>query len=402
MLNRLKGNLKMLVVVGAVCRLSFLLADSALSDDYYRFLWDGDMLTNGENPYVVLPDSFAETNRLSPDQQELYDNMNSREYYTVYPPLNQGVFAIGASAMGVGGVKAGAIAIRVILVLFELLTLLVLFRVLRLFRMEAQKAMWYWLNPLVVIEITGNLHFEGSMCLCIALMLGAIVQKQFLSAGIWAGIGASLKMLPFMFLPSVIRSNGWVKGIVAGLVALAMFVVMLVPFISSEWISSFTSSLDLYFRKFEFNAGIYFLVREIGYAVKGWNIIEKAGPWMGVISMIGITAVQLFGSRSKPQKYASAGLFAISIYLALTTTVHPWYIITPVCLSVFTNWKYPIVWSALVFLSYGAYRGEVYDQNELLVSVEYGILLLFVVAELLWTRKKSSRSVSPTDASHKV
>lgn len=394
------SNLRLLIVMGVLARLSFLLADPELSDDYYRFLWDGDMLVHGQNPYVVLPDSFASKEVLSEDQQVLYDNMNSREYFTVYPPLNQGVFAIGAAVMQRGGIAAGAIAMRVILILFELLTLLVMIRILRAVGMEAQRAMWYWLNPLVIIEITGNLHFEGSMCLCIILMFGAIVQRQFFAAGVWAGIGASLKLLPFMFIPSVVRSNGWVKAVLTGIVATTLFTILLVPFISSEWIGSFSSSIDLYFRKFEFNAGIYFLVREIGFAVKGWNIIEKAGPWMGGISMLGIVMVQLLGDRSRVDHFFTGGLLAISIYLALTTTVHPWYVITPVCLSVFTRWRYPIVWSALAFLSYGAYRGEVYDQNETLVYLEYALLLVFVITEVVVSRKRSSSSASSMESSH--
>jgi alpha-1,6-mannosyltransferase len=75
-------------------------------------------------------------------------------------------------------------------------------------------------------------------------------------------------------------------------------------------------------------------------------------------------------------------LFGISIYFLLATTVHPWYICTPLILSVFTRYKFPIVWSAAVILSYSAYGLNDFSENLWLVALEYTVVIGFAVWEI--------------------
>jgi len=82
-------------------------------------------------------------------------------------------------------------------------------------------------------------------------------------------------------------------------------------------------------------------------------------------------------------------LFAISFYFLLSTTVHPWYVATPLLLCLFTKYKFPILWSGLVFLSYMAYGAEGYSENMWLVATEYILLLSFAIWEI--TRSYQTR-----------
>ena len=79
-------------------------------------------------------------------------------------------------------------------------------------------------------------------------------------------------------------------------------------------------------------------------------------------------------------------LFAVSFYLFLSTTVHPWYIATPLLLSVFTKYKFPLVWSFMVMLSYSAYGKNGFDEKLWLVAFEYILVIGFSVWEL-WISK---------------
>jgi hypothetical protein len=73
-------------------------------------------------------------------------------------------------------------------------------------------------------------------------------------------------------------------------------------------------------------------------------------------------------------------LFTISFYFLFSTTVHPWYIATPLLLSVFTKYKFPIVWSFAVMFSYSAYGKNGFDEKLWLVALEY----LVVIGVALW------------------
>ena len=94
----LSTGFRILVIASILFRLLFLFAIPNLSQDFYRFIWDGQMLLEGLNPYLYTPDTIVsqgDTNM--PLAQELYNGMGtlSASHYTNYPPLNQLCFVIG-------------------------------------------------------------------------------------------------------------------------------------------------------------------------------------------------------------------------------------------------------------------------------------------------------------------
>ena len=70
-----------------------LFAFPNLSDDIYRFVWDGNLIGLNINPYGSMPSELVGQNNpgLSMD---LYAQMNSPDYYTIYPPVTQLIFYI--------------------------------------------------------------------------------------------------------------------------------------------------------------------------------------------------------------------------------------------------------------------------------------------------------------------
>ena len=84
-------------ILGIVLRFILIFAFPNFSDDIYRFIWDGRLLVNGINPFDHLPSYYIAQESLVPGlTQELYDHLNSPNYFTVYPPINQLLFAIAA------------------------------------------------------------------------------------------------------------------------------------------------------------------------------------------------------------------------------------------------------------------------------------------------------------------
>ena len=66
----------------------------------------------------------------------------------------------------------------------------------------------------------------------------------------------------------------------------------------------------------------------------------------------------------------------LSVYLFLSTTVHPWYLCTLIFLNVFTSYSYIIVWSYLAILSYSAYVNPEVKEQPLFLILEYVPILL--------------------------
>ena len=93
-----KSNLKFLTAISFVFRAIFILAIPNLSQDFYRFIWDGQMLGIGFNPYLTTPEYQMSIGMLSdfPNQEALFSGMGSlnASHFTNYPPINQLCFYI--------------------------------------------------------------------------------------------------------------------------------------------------------------------------------------------------------------------------------------------------------------------------------------------------------------------
>ena len=75
-------------------------------------------------------------------------------------------------------------------------------------------------------------------------------------------------------------------------------------------------------------------------------------------------------------------LFAVTVYLLLATTVHPWYLALPLVLCLFTRYRYPVLWTLVIFFTYINYSYDPYWENLWVVAVEYLIVLTFLLVEV--------------------
>jgi hypothetical protein len=85
--------------------------------------------------------------------------------------------------------------------------------------------------------------------------------------------------------------------------------------------------------------------------------------------------------------FPQALLLLLTAYFLLATIVHPWYLTPLVALSVFTRFRFPLVWAALAVLSYAAYRTSAYTEHLGLVALEYALTLLVLGYEL-WAAQR--------------
>ncbi len=352
-----------------------------LSDDVYRFIWDGRLLAQGYNPYLYLPSEIITTEIASQTglTQALFQKLNSPAYYSVYPPVLQLWFWLVATW---SSTEAGAVfLLRVPLLAGELASLWLLYRLLRLAGRDdatvRRGVLLYALNPLVIVELVANVHYEGlTICFLLACLYFYQTNKAYLSAAS-LGLAVGVKLLPLLFLPALLIPTKPGKSIRYSLVTGLVVVVPFLFLFNSEVLARFSTSLDLYFRRFEFNASVYYLLRSVGTWLVGYNPIGKLGPLLSVVSFSAILYLS-FTRRFGITLYERLAL-VLTVYLLCTTTVHPWYVTPLVALGVLGRFRYPIIWSALLPFTYLAYGQMPFQENLWVVALEY-----LIVGRWLW------------------
>jgi alpha-1,6-mannosyltransferase len=371
-------------------RVSLMLMTPNLTDDYFRFIWDGLLFTHGYNPYLFIPSNFIQSsNAVTGISSSLYTGLNSANYHTVYPAVCEFIFGLSAKLAG-GSILGNIVIIRLVILLAEFGIIILIYRLVSKLNLSPSLVAIYAFNPLVILELTGNLHLEAVMLLFLVLAIYLLVSQKYPLAAVSFGLAVGVKLVPLIFLPLLIKRLGLTKSIIFYTIVGATVAVLFLPFYNTSLMPDFFSSLRLYFQTFEFNASLYYLLRWVGYQFTGYNIIATLGVVLAIITFLIIITVAITEKNVTWLSLFQSMLFCMTVYFLLATTIHPWYITPLVLISLFTGYRYPILWSLLIMLSYAAYRTVPYSENLWLVATEYVIVLGYIGYELF--RNISSRN----------
>ncbi|RZS97062.1 carotene biosynthesis protein [Cecembia calidifontis] len=375
-------SLKKGIVVGIVVRVLLLFAIPALSDDFYRFFFDGHLVLEGYNPYKLLPKDWIliHGNEEIPFLKRLEEGMNSPAYYSVYPPLHQLFF--GIAALSGQSLFWNIFVLRLILIGFEGLNFYLLYRLVKQWNLDEYKVLLYALNPLVIIELAGNLHFEGMVLtgMLATLFLLEKGKSKFALASWAAAVGIKLSPLMFGFL--LLRKFQQLKELKIFFIwgAFFLFLVFGVLLLDDSYLN-FWKSFRLYQSRFEFNASLYYLIRWVSGFFMDYNPIVYVGPFLNALAFLLIFGLSLFHRLKSGKDLVNAMVWVYLIYLLMQTVVHPWYIIPAFGLSVLTGNRVFLVWTGLVFLSYGAYQGGEVEEKWYSLIIQYAFVFLTIVLD---------------------
>ncbi len=382
--------------ISLLYRFVLLFSVPTLSDDVYRFLWDGRLILNGVHPFLHPPCWFMEDGNSLPGlTNELYNHLNSKENFTVYPSLIQALFAL---SVWVGGssITLSIITFRTIVLLADWGSIRVISTLTKEWNLPAKTPFIYSLNPVVILEFAGNLHTEVFAVYFLLATLWAVSRSNWLAASILFGFAVTAKLLPLILLPLTllrIPSHHRLMFLAwSGVIILTAFI----PFYNIEVLAGWAGGLDLYFRKFEFNASIFNLVRAIGFFEKGYDVVQQAGPKLGIIAALWIL-VYSWRNRSDigtfpGQRLAEGYMVVFTIYYVFSTTVHPWYILPVLAFSAFTGFRFPLVWSCLIFFTYAGYGNRTYTESCWVVAIEYFSMFAWMVYEIIGSRRPFTRA----------
>ena len=377
--------------IGIGLRLILFLSLPILSDDYFRFIWDGRLLNAGINPFESLPADQLSKGIPGIDQT-LFEQLNSTAYFTIYPPLNQFIFWLSAWLFP-NSLMGSVTVIRGFVFLADIGNFLLLRKLAKVYQLKSRVALLYFLNPLVILEFTGNLHFESVMIFFILLAVYLLERKQSNAAAVSIGLGIISKLLPLMYMPAMMKYLRLNKLIIFYLITGVVVIISFIPLLSMDFLEGMSSSIDLYFRKFEFNASIYFVARAVGYAFTGFNAIAYIGPLMGLLTISSMVGYLLI-NRKKPVTIAETLLFTHFFYLLFATTVHPWYITTLLALTVLTRYRFAMVWSGMAFLTYLGYHADGFSLPNWVLYVEYLSVFAYLMYEILRNNQQDVPTLS--------
>jgi len=399
LLQLTKGNFKFLVITAVGLRVVFLFAIPNLSQDFYRFIWDGRMILQGYNPYLFTPKSFIDQSIFPvPQAQELFNGMGalSAGHFTNYPPINQLFFIIAGIFSG-KSILGSVIVMRIIIIAADIGTLYFGKKLLEKLNLSVNNIFWYILNPFIIIELTGNLHFEGVMIFFLVWSIYLLHSWKWKTAALVFTLSVSTKLIPLIFLPLFYQffTNREVTSFKTGILklfgfyslVLMLFLVLFFPFFSMEFVQNYTDTIGLWFKNFEFNASLYYIAREIGYLFRGWNEIAIIGKFIPIIVIIFVLIITLFRKNKSTIELITAMLLVLSFYYFSATTVHPWYITTLLFLSIFTRYKFPLIWSFVIIFSYLAYANNSNTENLWIIGLEYIIVYLVFIKEVFLNDK---------------
>ncbi|HEY6064779.1 MAG TPA: glycosyltransferase 87 family protein [Thermoanaerobaculia bacterium] len=320
-----------LLLCAAAFRLTLLFRAPDLSNDVYRYVWDGRVAASGTSPYALAPADAAP--EFSPD---LRTHLGYLDFQTVYPPVAQAAFRVAASVPG-----SGVLATKALFAFADVAV------VALLFASGGAGARFgaalYAFHPLPVTEIAGQGHLDS---LGVALLLASIVfvsRRRPIVGGIAFAAAALVKYVPLAAaLPLLRRGKLWFAGaaLVAGATAWSL---------AARGGVSPAVGLAPYATRWEFNSVLYPAVASAVDAADlperskaayiRWKDRREQRPWMQTIFPYFYTA---FFARAILAVALAAALFAIAIavedtetavfaslaaLLLASPTLHPWYLL---------------------------------------------------------------------------
>lgn len=379
------ASLRTVVLFGLLFRATLLPSLPTLSDDLYRYVWDGRVQTAGINPYRYAPASEALA-YLRDD--ETYPRINHPEVSTIYPPLAEALF------LGCYALHPGVWTVKIALVGIDLLAAWFLLGLIRVYDQHPGQLLIYLWNPLLVVEVAGNGHMD---IMGVATVVMALLYLQIGGYGRAAG-ALALSFLSKFFAICLIpvfwrwmcarrgNAGGWRVRLQAMvrpgkawpvLVFPAVVLLGYLPYAGAG--AGLFKGLLTYAEHWEFNAPVFGLLK----AVLGSGAAARIA--VGVLFGSAVLALTLGWMPPIQAAYLLTGLF-----LWLTPTLHPWYCVWMLPFLVFYRSPAWLTFTGLVVLSYHVlirYQAEgVWEEAAWVKGVEYGGFVAVWVGTRIWRR----------------
>ena len=350
------------------------------SDDVYRYIWDGRVQQHGYNPYTSVPNDPA-LDSLHTELTRAIDP-SSAVLPTVYPAAAELFFWVVTS------VHESVSAMVIAVVLFDVLSIVVLWRWLVSMRRNVWLVLVYAWHPLVAVEGAGGGHIDVVGTLFVLSAAYALYTRHTLAASVSLAVAFSLKFLPIVLAPLLWRR---IK-IRDALLASGLVFLFYLPFMDSLLIPP-VGSLPVYVAQWRFNGPVF-----------AWFASMVGVVGSVAIAVGGGVAVAIFARLRLPREAPEAWAWPMATTLLLLPAVYPWYLVwlTPFLTSSRTwllmSWTLGVLLTYVVWISQSTGAGWVLPVW--VEPVEYGLLAGSVLFGWCVSRRRELDSSMRQRTSH--
>jgi alpha-1,6-mannosyltransferase len=195
------STLLIVIAFAVLFRLSILFAPPYLSDDIYRYVWDGRVQAAGVNPYRYVP-AAPELAQLRDDV--IYPKINRRDHaQAIYPPFAEAIFLLTTR------ISESVVWMKLTMLGFEVVAAWAIAQLLASFGLQRQRLLIYAWHPLVVWEFAGSGHVDAIAIAFIALAFLAWRRKKNVGAGLALAGATLIKLFPVVLLPAMLKRWNW-------------------------------------------------------------------------------------------------------------------------------------------------------------------------------------------------
>lgn len=394
-------------------RVLLLPSTPILETDYYRYLWDGFVLSNGLNPYEYAPteflqaveksssdfnspnpyNNFIRTVRKHEKALQVLEEVNHPEIRTIYPPFAQILFGISSFLF-----PCSEWGWRLVVLFFDFMLIGAILLLLMRLRMDPVMVIVYAWSPLVLKEYVNTLHLDGIALALLFLAILLLISRFFLRSGFMMAAGVMVKYFPLMVMPYWVKRWTWGTAL-SFLVAIVAMILMFMG--AGEHTFHGTASFA---QRWESNSSLVvwleWLLMKLGAPAWGeggvwfeWSGIEFFGDafllakvilFIGLLVFIGWWGWRCLRSRDiSDEERLRYTFLTVSLMILFSPVANPWYIawcVPFLCFFPRLSWLYL---SCICFVYYTFFITHPRSYPEWARPLEYVPFYLMFLMELV-------------------
>ncbi|MCX6149364.1 MAG: hypothetical protein NTX22_02435 [Ignavibacteriales bacterium] len=374
LLRKIEANqilITIIILSGIIFRLSLFPVQPIASDDIYRYIWDGKVMANGINPFRYSP---ADTALNFLHSETFPAKINHPTMKTIYPPYSQLMFYFGYKLFG-----ENVYGIKILLFIAELLSIFLLYLLLKKLNLPAINLALYSLCPLPIMQFMVDGHVDGTGFPLLLLFFFFYLTGKKVKSYLMIGLSISSKFVSGMILPFVFKDEKGKNKIIVIIVPVLVLIITYILFIlngvfpfesliqfSSNWIA---------------NSSIFTIILEITKNNQNARLIS--------LVLFVICGGFLFFLR---KEFLEKVYLIFMLFFLFSPTVHPWYL-TWIAILLPLNFR----WGGLAFITLVNLANimlinyvlkGIWETSYWILAIEYLPIIVFFVWEITYRKKE--------------